>query len=734
MPKNFLSISSNYTDFESLQSRDIDKFVLENQEMVLSKVYGFCQKQDNILLVNGFLGTGKTQIIKHLLCYLDKTVQSLIINCSPAITLDDMMLNLWAQFISNPENSEIAYRYRHTKSFQDRIIGCFSETKSNIMITILEIDLAEENNLNEILNFIWTITKNDKIKIIISSKTFDTTVIPKEITYTKVILKAFSRIIFEKFLQEKGIKGTTRIIDELYKITRGYYFYTEITSQILNIKNLSISNFLVAYTNSGMSFDNFLAKAFISMLPSNELKILSLLATIRHPINSQVIDYLELFDSHAIYDLEKKKFIKTFENLFIINNYFRAAMLLEISKKEKDELHKILIKFYNDQLPLKPSERLIMLSRKTMRQEIDYHSNIINPISEYNNTENDNQESLSEISTDKLYEIAHKQFQDFNYQEALKYYIELLNREHTNKIHIQTKLAEIYGKIGNCKYALHYLNNLINYYKENGDHNQIIKIKLSIAKIYYQTYKTKEAINMLYEIITESSNNDITIECYTILGNIYISLSEKDKAYELYNKAILIAENINNKINLPELYFKFAILADESNHLDIAVDFYNKCIDISEDNNKYKSLSYSNLGDFYLDLSNINKAKTYFEKAYKYDTINKNDYGIYYTATNIAKLIINTEPENAYQYLKVAKVAAIKINDIFAMANSGLHLGDYYCNNNLIKEALNEYYSVLDLVKDKFNEENKKKIFIRINDIKQKIGEDKFNELYPNKN
>lgn len=731
MSKNFLSINSNFNDFSTIQSNDINKFVLENQESALSKVYGFCQKQENILLVNGFLGTGKTQIIKHLLCFMDKTVESFIINCSPSITLDDFMLTLWEQFISNPTNAEIAYRYRHTKSFQERIIGCFSETKSNIIISILELDLTIEDNIQEILDFIWTITQNEKIKIIISSKTFDTTVIPKEITYTKVILKAFSRIIFEKFLQEKGIKGTTRIIDELYKITRGYYFYTEITSQILNIKNLSISNFLVAYTNSGMSFDNFLAKAFISMLPENEFKILSLLAIARHPLNAQMIDYINIFDQTAITNLEQKNFIKIFNNMFIINNYFRNAMLMELSNDEKEKLHKILIKYYNDQLPLKPSERLIMLSRKTMRQEIIYHNSIINPQIETHNT-NETNENIENISTEKLQEIANNLFVDYNYQESLKFYIELLNRDDSDKISIQSKLAEVYEKLGNFKYALHYLNNLIIFYTKQNDNNQILKTKLCIAKIYYQTYKTEEAINILNELITESSNNEITIECYTILGNIYISLSEKNKAYELYNKAILIAETLNDKTNLPELYFKFAIIADENNNLDTAVNFYNKCIEVSENNNKYKSLSYSNLGDFYLDLNNKSKAKLYFQKAYETDIHNNNDYGIYYSATNLAKLNINSDQEDVLKYLKIAKTSAIKINDIFAMANSGLHLGDFYFNNNKIPEALNEYFSVLNLVKDKFNEENKKKILIRINDIKQKIGEEKFNELHSN--
>ena len=63
------------------------------------------------------------------------------------------------------------------------------------------------------------------------------------------------------------------------------------------------------------------------------------------------------------------------------------------------------------------------------------------------------------------------------------------------------------------------------------------------------------------------------------------------------------------------------------------------------------------------------------------------------------------------------------------MANSGLHLGDFYSNNNLDEKALKEYFSVLSLVKDKFSEDNKKKILVRIDDIKHRIGENKFNEF-----
>ena len=82
MARSFLSINANYNDFLSLPSRGVNKFVLENNEHILSKLYGFCQKSDNILVVSGFIGTGKTSIVNHLLNYIDKNVYSFKINCS----------------------------------------------------------------------------------------------------------------------------------------------------------------------------------------------------------------------------------------------------------------------------------------------------------------------------------------------------------------------------------------------------------------------------------------------------------------------------------------------------------------------------------------------------------------------------------------------------------------------------------------------------------------------------
>lgn len=728
MARNYLSINANYNDFSQQKSPVIDKFLQENNSLVLSKIYSFFQKQEKLLLLTGFSGTGKKQLVKHILCYLDKDVDSLKINCSRSLTLDDLLLNLWAQFITVPSNSEIAYKYRHITSFQERLTNCLSKSENNIVITLFNFELLSEENAEQISKFLWEILPTDNLKVIITSRIFDTTIIPENISYTKIILKALSRIIFEKYLKERNINATSRMYDELYKITRGYFLYTQISANILNKKNLSINDYLIAYTNSAMSFDKFLAKAYISMLPNSSQELLFFLATVRHPINSSTLDYIDKYNQTDLDTLEKFDIVNLQDNLYIVNPYFSEAAILEFegNTEKQTNIRNILIKFYNSQLSLKPSERLLLISRITMRSEIDFHSKVSSNEKVLENI-NTTPKEFEYTTYQEVKSFAQKLLKEFKYQDALKLYLKMLDDKESDKIHVYENLSSIYEKLGNIKYAFHYLNALVSM----TDSEINVKYQLNIARLYYQTYKTNEAISTLNNVISQSVDTQIIIEAYMLLGNIYISHSKRNEAYEIYNKAVILIENKDNNIkNKSELYFKFAILADENEQLETAKKYYNLCIECAGDFDKYKSLSYSNLGDLYLDLENKELALENFKQAYFYDKKNNNDYGMYYTAYNIAKLVLKNNTDEGYTYLIKSQTAAVKTNDIFAMANAGLHLGDYYSNNSNFNEALKEYLSVLNLVREKFSPENIKKIQIRIEDIKYKIGNEEFNELY----
>lgn len=730
MGKNFLAIDSNFNNFSTRQSAVINAAILENNEITLSKIYSFCQKSDDVLFVTGFTGTGKKQIVNHLLHYLDSSVYTLHIDVSESTTLDDILLNLWAQFVSVASNTDITYKTFMSNSFQERIMSCFLSSTKNILIVLYNLEKVSDDNLVDILNFLWSIVSDEKIKLIITAKTFDTACVPKDIQYSKVIMKALNRLIFEKYLQSRGIKSTSRMFDELYKITRGYFLYTEISANILLKKSLSINDYLVAYTNSGMSFDNFLAKAYVSMLPTDCKNVLALLTLTRHPVNNLLLDYIEYYDKQALDVLVEFGIVNFVDETYILNAYFEETILSELTDDELCSIHSLLIKFYNSQLSLKPSERFMLLSRNTMRKEIDYHKSFIYPSKDVCDiSENVDIDSFScaelKIEAENLISL-------YRYSEALKYYLKMLTFEDCDEYFIYEKLVFLYEKLNNFKNTLNYLSLLEKHYSTENCFDDLYRIRLKIAQSYYQYYHTDKAITLLVNLIEECTNLVVTVQAYTILANLYISKSLKDKAYELYNKAIILAETVGYNVELPELYFKFALLADERQELNIAEEYYKKCIVVSGDSCKYKSLSYSNLGDFYLDSDNKDKAVDCFKQAFKLDESSSNDYGQYYSALNIAKIIVKDFPEDAYSFLKKAKVAAIKALDIFAVANASLLLGDYFISCNNFVEGLKEYYSVLSLVKDKFSNENKAKIISRINDIKIKIGDDKFNEFTRN--
>ena len=67
MGNTFLTATANFEDFFKISSREISPYVLKNNESSLKKIFAFFQCDNNILLINGFTGTGKKQIAEHIL-------------------------------------------------------------------------------------------------------------------------------------------------------------------------------------------------------------------------------------------------------------------------------------------------------------------------------------------------------------------------------------------------------------------------------------------------------------------------------------------------------------------------------------------------------------------------------------------------------------------------------------------------------------------------------------------
>ena len=81
-------------DKKIVQKQDIgiNPYLIENNFNQIEKITKFFQTQTPVLLVNGFMGTGKVLIVNQALSFLEDDVITLKYNCFETTILDDILL------------------------------------------------------------------------------------------------------------------------------------------------------------------------------------------------------------------------------------------------------------------------------------------------------------------------------------------------------------------------------------------------------------------------------------------------------------------------------------------------------------------------------------------------------------------------------------------------------------------------------------------------------------------
>ena len=290
-------------------------------------------------------------------------------------------------------------------------------------------------------------------------------------------------------------------------------------------------------------------------------------------------------------------------------------------------------------------------------------------------------------------------------------------------------LAKTYTKLKKWEYALYYYDILERHYTNLEDKERIYEVQFEKASVFYNSYKIIDAIKILKTLLTQTQNSAIITGCNLLLGNIAITAENKPMAIEYFKTGISTAdENVENKTKM-ELFFKYAILSDEAGDMNTAIEYYQKCIDSNDVQNKYKSLAYSNLGDMFYDNELKPEAKDAFEKAYEIDKQNQNEYGMFYTLSKIIDLTDSKEKDKLLKYATEAKEHAKKTEDTSAVTVATIKLGDIYYDYPEPQKALVEYLEIYR--SNSLDEQNLKVVKARLEDIKARLGKEHFEALVP---
>ena len=371
MNTNYIEQKINIKDLTS--DSPYNPYLIGNNEKQIEQICDFLQNDKKLLLLNGFAGSGKGEILNYTASHLNENVVLIKYMCLETTSLDDMLLSFFESFRNYAIKGTITLPKGKVDNFTQKINSYFNAVTNPVVVVLHSFQAILKENKKEILNFIEHLEKFENIKIILSSRTFDYNEF-NNIDYDRVSILAFSKEWFEKYLRDNDIKNIGPLSNELYKQTRGYYTYVNLSVRIMKLRQYSLVKFLEVFSKSGMGFSEFVRKEALMLIDPVSLHLFRLLALMRIPLHVNLIKSLHLFNQERIYFFVQNYLLSVDgENLYL-KDFFREIIEQQIQQSVMLKLHKACVDLYETQLPLKPLERDLRLSRQTMRNEIDYHS------------------------------------------------------------------------------------------------------------------------------------------------------------------------------------------------------------------------------------------------------------------------------------------------------------------------------------------------------------------------
>lgn len=785
MQYDFLNVFLNQRDFLTSSDSGINPFLLENNKSQLEKIYEFYKGNLNLLYINGYLGSGKVSLVKHSLTFLSKETIILKYNCFNSTVLDDILLSFFNEFKNLASQNVISELKVKTENFTQKVNAYFSHIERPFLIILDSFEAILDENKKEILDFIFHLKTISKVKIIIIGRTFDLELF-KDMEIARVITHGFDRQLFDKYLKSQKINAFPELYEEFYKQSHGYYFFTAFSVKIMNAQKLSLFDFLTEFKDSYAPFHKFLTNQALKMVAPAERRLYMFLSIIRHPVSVSLLKKLDLYNEIKIKELTDNLILaKDGDNIYI-NDYLKDELDQNVFGHVLTKTRRSIIELYTNQLPLKPLERDICISRQTMRKEIEFHSLFLpkapkfiemanlgvnfvahkkqfgnqalsqneneNEIEAEENLETEIQElieaaqsgqktlkenSPKEHSFRELLELIEKSEISYDYSNMVKYANEILLREadedyQKELIKIYLKLAFAYHELAQYENSLKYYELVLDLYNKNNDLKQANYIKFNIAKIYYNTYKVEKAKALLNEISqAEVASDYLLVKTYLQLANIEDDSSAHEKAFTYYSKAVEKSNDMMNVKLLSELYFKYALALDDRNEGRKAREYYQKCIDLNGDLkiNPFISSAYSNIATLYYENNDTENAVYNYTKAFEIDKENENYEGAYYSSSKLASLLQRKSPEEAIPYFNAALQNARKTRDVFYIISATLALGDFHYDRRKDEVALKYFLKALDLAQDNLSKDNVSKIEVRLNDLKFRLGKDRFDSI-----
>lgn len=620
-----------------------NNFILKHNLAALSKMIKFLNSpENNIFILNGFMGAGKTSVTDCLVDFINNNVLVFRNSYQEAINLDDILLSLFKDFTIYHNDKKIILPKSETTIFSEKINTYikYCDAPMVFIFDSLEINMRSKDTQKDILDFLNYLSHFSKIKIIICSRTFKQDDLISSDSSESAQLASLSLDEMYEYLEINNIKGNKYECESLYKIIRGHYLLLELSVLIMQLLNISLTIFLSEYKKSAKNFLEFLISKVLSISSERYIKSLLFLSTVRHGVSADFLINQNFVTEDEINFLLEKHVLSEKMGKYYLKDYIKTEFIKSINIETKIRIHKYLVDVYEAELPLKPFDRELFLSRLTMRQEIAFHTKRIETL----------EKEFEKNGMPRLSEAQGLTYLSYSRKSGFESRME-------NKKVIEKKYAKNI-KPYNDKHKRFELSNedskLLNATKSQ---DIITKKLVDISNIELQEKEQKQEKSALNSIPQ-------SLEDYIEIAQNCEENYNFSDAIMYYKKALTYTNDDMFKVKEPILYTKLAICYKKIQDVDNAVNYYEKVYQLylNETPDKANEILLS-IAQIYLEVYKIDKAKEIYKRIL-YSPVTVSSEMVVRVYLELSEIEDNNlDMEAAIQYLKKALATAEKTTD-----------------------------------------------------------------------
>ncbi len=632
----------------------------------LDSLLNFYSSKEQICLLEGQAGSFKTKLLNYSLNYLKDDVLLFKFKCFEGSTLDDIFLSFFEDLKKYSQQKKISFTKIETNSLSKRINTYLHHISLPCLIVIDSLEnIFNKNNKseqNEILAYIKHLNSMNKFKIVLVSSFYDTDFQSEFENKVNIRIQAFDKEQIKKYFEHYSILFEPEDLENFFNITRGNTLYSQLTANLITTLKINISSLLREFSNKKISFGDFLLQKIVTFIPETVKKYLYTLSLLNEGMTESYLISQNFFTKDQILYLTDKSILCEEYGYLFLKSYLKKYLQSSIAHFERIKIHKYWKDFYSSQLPVPPNNRVILISRNTMRSQADYHSSFIIEKS-HNEKKQANMSLMSYLNSN-----------------ITAWNIKNTNIDETEEID-EAKQPSEHKKRPVPPKSLQNRDKRFEKYALTKDEISLLSLPVDLQKKEEADSKEK-----LYRTFEQKEEALISGKSEKSLKDIFDKACELENAHDFETAYTVYCSLLSLKTNEafydyePLIIEKLAFCSHKMNRTTDAIDFYNKLTEIYSARNNLEKVNEVRLkiAAIYKETYKINHARVIFENFVNKKT-QASDNIIFHSYVELAEIeedLSNTE--KAIEYYKKA----------FALLDTSLNLEENYLAQAYFKYAL----------------------------------------------